>query len=175
MKIDLLILEEETKRFKESLHFFEVRPFIQDLQAHGVFPQIINTLDKIQEDTFYLLILTSTLPPELLPVSPSILVMGGSMADVIQGSKQFHFAGICRYIYYRDRAPFIYGHPVVGKAIGIYSDEDQDEVDHGSGEVLALLQPEAPEEKRLISFLLEYLQMYDQMGLKHRGSPVVKR
>ena len=175
MEIDILILEDNPQRFKKAIEFFHVRPFIKDLQAHGIFPKIVTSLDQIEQDTYYLLILTRILQAGILPYSPSIMLMGGSMTDVLQASRDFHFAGICRLIHYRDQVPFIYGHPMVGKAIGVYNSEDEHEVDHGSGEVFALMRPQDMEKKRLIPFLLEYLEMYDQLGLKDRSGPVLQR
>ena len=87
MKIDILVLEEDPKRFKKAVEFFRVRSLIKDLQEFGQFPKIVTSLEQMEDDTYYLLVLTSLYQASWRDKSPSIIVLGGSMSDVFKGSK----------------------------------------------------------------------------------------
>lgn len=175
MKIDILVLEEDPKRFKKAVEFFRVRSLIKDLQEFGQFPKIVTTLEQMEDDTYYLLVLTSLYQVSWRDKSPSIIVLGGSMSDVLKGSKDFNFAGICRHIHFRDRSPLLFGHPVVGRKLEVVDAENLEGEDLGTGEVFALMHAKDMGPKGLISFLLEYLKVYDELGLKRRTEPVFKR
>lgn len=175
MKIDILVLEEDPKRFKKAVEFFRVRSLVKDLQEYGIFPKIVTTIEQMEDDTYYLLVLTSLYDASWREKSPSILVMGGSMSDVYKGSKEFNFAGICRHIHFRDRSPYIFGHPVVGRKMEVFEADKLVGEDLGQGEVFALLQARALEPKGLVPFLIEYLRIYDDLGLKNRTESVVRR
>lgn len=175
MKIDILVLEQDPKRFKKAVEFFRVRSLVKDLQEYGVFPKIVTTIEQMQDDTYYLLVLTSLYDSAWREKSPSMFVLGGSMSDVYKGSKAFNFAGICRHIHFRDRSPYLFGHPVVGRKMDIFEADKLEGEDWGQGEVFGLLQARALEPKGLIPFLLEYLKIYDDLGLKNRTESVVKR
>lgn len=175
MKIDILVLEEDPKRFKKAVEFFRVRSLLKDLQEYQIFPKIVTSMEQMEIDTYYLLVLTRPYDSAWLEKSPSILIMGGSMSDVYQGSQEFNFAGICRHIHFRDRYPYLFGHPVVGSKMEVVGADKLEGEDLGKGEVFAVLQPKSFEPKGLIPFLLEYLKVYDELGLKHRSETVVKR
>lgn len=175
MKIDILVLEEDPKRFKKAVEFFRVRSLIKDLQEYGIFPKIVTSIEQMEEDTYYLLVLTSLYNSAWREKSPGIVVMGGSLSDVYKGSAEFNFAGICRHIHFRDRSPYIFGHPIVGRKMEVFEADKLQGQDFGKGEVFALLQARALEPTGLIPFLLEYLKIYDELGLKNRTESVVKR
>ena len=175
MKIDILVLEEDPKRFKKAVDFFRVRSLIKDLQEHHIFPTIVTSIEQMEDDTYYLLVLTRLYDSAWLEKSPSMFVMGGSMADVFQGSQEINFAGICRHINFRDRSPYLYGHPVVGSKMQVAGADELEGEDLGEGEIFALLQPKTFQPTGLIPFLLEYLKVYDELGLKQRDEPVARR
>mgnify|MGYP000695562794 FL=1 len=152
-----------------------MRSLIKDLQKYGMFPKIVTSIEQMEDDTYYLLVLTRLYDSSWRENSPSMLVLGGSMSDVYKGSEAFNFAGICRHIHFRDRSPYIFGHPVVGRKMEVFEAEKLEGEDLGQGEVFALLQARALEPSGLIPFVLEYLKIYDDLGLKNRTESVVKR
>ena len=129
----------------------------------------------MEDDTYYLLVLTSLYQPSWREKSPSIIILGGSMSDVFQGAEEFNFAGICRHIHFRHRSPLLFGHPVVGHKLKMVDTDNLKGDDLGKGEVFALMHAKELEPKGLIPFLLDYLKAYDELGLKHRSEPVFKR
>ncbi len=175
MKVDILVLEEDLKRFNNAVEFFRVRSLIRELQENGQSPKIITSLDQMEDDTYYLLVLTSLYQSSWREKSPSIIVLGGSMSDVFQGSKEFNFAGICRHIHFMNRSPLLFGHPVVGRKLDVVDSENLEGEDLGKGEVFALMHAKELEPNGLIPFLLDYLKVYDELGLKHRSIPVFNR
>lgn len=175
MKIDILVLEEDPKRFKQAVEFFRVRLLIKDLQECGQFPKIVTALDQMEDDTYYFLVLTSPYQASWQEKSPSMIVLGGSMSDVLRGSEEFHFAGICRHIHFMQRSPLLFGHPIVGRKLEVVDADQLEGEDLGKGEVFALLHAEGLEPNSLIPFLLDYLKVYDELGLKYRSEPVFKR
>lgn len=79
MKIDILVLEEDPKRFKKAVEFFRVRSLIKDLQGYGHLAKIVTSLNQMEDDTYYLLVLTSPYQPSWREKSSSMIVLGGSI------------------------------------------------------------------------------------------------
>ena len=102
----------------------------------------------------------------MLPFSPQIVVMNVSLREVGDAARSFHFAGIIRYNYYKSDAPFIFGFQEVGEQLALFDLDKTDAYDFKQGEVYYLLRPKNLENKPLVSFLLDYLKVYQKLGLE---------
>lgn len=95
--------------------------------------------------------------------------MNITMSQLYGACTKYQFAAIIRYAYYNDNAPFIFGFPEVGKLLDLYHQDEKDAYDFGEGEIYTLLRPRIVEEKPLVPFLLEYLEIYQKIGLEKKS------
>lgn len=172
MKIDILILEETVKGLNEVIDFFEVRKLFPMLQKHGIHPKIITRIDQIQKDRFYFHFIRGSYDPGLIPFSSRIVVLNMGRGDWVDRIAKFHFAALIWQTYFKHNTPLLYGFKKVGENLDIGPLTQSHSYDTGKGETYYLIGPKEQREGDCIPFLLEYLKVYEKMGLHERKGRV---
>lgn len=175
MKIDILILEKTVKGLNEVIDFFQVRKLFPALQKHGIHPKIITGIDQIQADTFYFYFVRGTYDPGLIPASPRIVVLNMGRTDWVDRITNFHFAALIWQMHFKHGTPLLHGFKKVGKNLDIGPVSPAQACDSGKGEIYYLLGQKPQREGDCIPFLLEYLKVYQSMGLHERTGYVESR
>jgi hypothetical protein len=175
MKIDILILEETVKGLNEVIDFFQVRKLFPMLLEHGIHAKIITKIDQIQQDVFYFHFVRGKYDPRLIPFSPRIVVLNMSRGDWVDRIAKFHFAALVWQMYYKHGTPLLYGFKQVGEGLDIGPITQSQAYDAGRGETYYLIGPKDKREGDCIPFVLEYLKVYQKMGLHERTGLVEKR
>lgn len=175
MKIDILILEDTVKGLNEVIDFFEVRKLFPILLEHGIHPKIITRVDQMQQDVFYFYFVRGTYDTRLISLSPRIVVLNMGRGDWVDRIAKFHFAALVWQVYFKHGTPLLYGFKQVGEGLDIGPITLSNHYDTGKGETYHLIGPEHQQEGYCVPFVLEYLKVYQRLGLHERTGLVVKR